>query len=74
MWNMISIFGQKHFQIPEDNLGMVLRIDKGSRAVRCVFACSGGPFRSTVIFQTYPESSYFSLSHDVRYIRFRLKL
>ena len=51
-----------------------LRIDKGSRAVRCVFACSGGPFRSTVIFQTYPESSYFSLSHDVRYIRFRLKL
>ena len=27
-----------------------LRIDKGSRAVRCVIACSGGTIRSTVIF------------------------
>ena len=35
----------------------ILRIDKGSRAVRCVIACSGGTIRSTVIIQISSESS-----------------
>ena len=68
----MSVFINKNYEIQDHKRS--LRIDKGSRAARCVIACSGGTIRSTVIVQTYPESSYFSLSHDVRCIRFRLKL
>ena len=36
---------QLHFRHDYD----ALRIDKGSQAVRCVIACSGGTIRCTVI-------------------------
>ena len=47
-----------------------LRIDKGSRALRCIIARSGVTIPSTVTFEIPPESSYFPLSSDVSYIIF----
>ena len=50
----------------------MLRIDKGSRAERCVIARSSVTIPSTVTFKIPPESSYLSLSSDVNYIQTRI--
>ena len=58
----------------QENELMSLRIDKGSRAVRCVIVRSGGTILSTVILEISPESSYFSPSYDIEYNIFGLEL
>ena len=54
-----------NFEYLNLNVGFVLRIDKGSRAVRHIISCSGGTISGTATIYIPHERPHFSPSFDI---------
>ena len=59
--------------LPKYNQFAELRIDKGSRAVNYILGCSSGNISCTRTLYISYERSYFSPSHNITFLIFRLE-